>query len=281
MDYRTELQVVPTQFNLASLERVEMVGCWRLRKIPDISPDITRLTIAETMLEELPRLWSHLETLIIHGSANRSQLKVERFIKRSGADIEKITDWIKDLHGLKWLHIVSCPKLASMPELPGSLRGLIVDTCESKESDYPSIIYGVPTRKKYTCRRSEDLGKLLYRIFINGFHDDVNIICDVSKFREEHLCIRRCTLLDKEGWLEQNNEISFEFSTASKNIDVIECGVQILAEETNVCLTILESCESTLEQEHTPEQVHRPEQVPIPEQTPDKRNEFNGKDYCD
>lgn len=87
----------------------------------------------------------------------------------------------------------------------------------------------------------------------------------------------RCgfSLLDKEGWLEQNNEISFEFSTASKNIDVIECGVQILAEETNVCLTILESCESTLEQEHTPEQVHRPEQVPIPEQTPDKRNEFN------
>lgn len=124
-------------------------------------------------------------------------------------------------------------------------------------------------------QESEDSGKLLYRIFINGFHDDVNIICDVSKFREEHLCIRRCTLLDKEGWLEQNNEISFEFSTASKNIDVIECGVQILAEETNVCLTILESCESTLEQEHTPEQVHRPEQVPIPEQTPDKRNEFN------
>ncbi|KAF2566116.1 hypothetical protein F2Q68_00025831 [Brassica cretica] len=51
-------------------------------------------------------------------------------------------------------------------------------------------------------------------------------------------CIRRCNLLDKKEWLKQNNEISFEFSTASKNIDVTECGVQILA------LTIQESCES-------------------------------------
>lgn len=35
---------------------------------------------------------------------------------RSGAYIEKIPDWIKDLHGLKWLHIIGCAKLASMPE---------------------------------------------------------------------------------------------------------------------------------------------------------------------
>ncbi|CAH8380621.1 unnamed protein product [Eruca vesicaria subsp. sativa] len=318
MDYCTQLQMVPTHFNLASLESVEMVGCWQLRKIPYISTNVTRLTIAETMLEELPRLWSRLETLIIHGSANRSQFKVEKFIKRSGADIEKIPDWIKDLHGLAWLHIIGCPKLALIPELPGTLRGLIVDTCESLETlsfsfDSPVLFLDFPNcfkldqearrvithqsfkaslpgrnvpeeffhraignlltirsdfKKIRICvvvspkQETEDSCKLLCRICINGFPDDDNVICDFSRFREEHLCIRRCTLHDKEGWLEQNNEVSFEFSTASKNIDIIECGVQILAEETNVSLTIQENCESIREQ------------VPTPEQMIDRRKEF-------
>lgn len=35
-------------------------------------------------------------------------------------------------------------------------------------------------------------------------------------------------MLEAYGWLEQNNEILFEFSTTSQVIDIIECGVRIL-----------------------------------------------------
>ncbi|KAL1215949.1 Disease resistance protein RML1B [Cardamine amara subsp. amara] len=136
MNLCTNLQVVPTHFNLASLQSVRMVGCWNMRKIPDISRNITHLLISDTMLEELPesiRLWSHLKGLHIYGSVNTKNL-VEIFQTRSAADIEILPDWMKDLHGLSTIRIVGCPKLASLPELPPSLKSLTVDTCESLET---------------------------------------------------------------------------------------------------------------------------------------------------
>ncbi|CAN7027069.1 unnamed protein product [Brassica oleracea var. botrytis] len=105
-----KLQVVPDHFNLASLTSVVMVGCWKLRKLPGISRNITSLSIADTMLEELPesvRLWSRLETLSIYGSLNISPIWLDRWQERKGADIVTIPDWIKDLHGLTWLHGLS------------------------------------------------------------------------------------------------------------------------------------------------------------------------------
>ncbi|CDY08320.1 BnaC09g12760D [Brassica napus] len=56
---------------------------------------------------------------------------------RSGADIERLPDCIKDLHCLEDLFIIGCPKLVSLPELPRSLTRLVVWNCESLETLVP------------------------------------------------------------------------------------------------------------------------------------------------
>ncbi|RID44598.1 hypothetical protein BRARA_I01382 [Brassica rapa] len=130
MGYCGKLQVIPSLFNLTSLETVGIAVCDQLRKLPDISATITELSIVDTMLEEFTasvRRWSRLQTLLIGGSVIPNQFMVER----SGADIERIPDCIKDLHRLENLYIVGCPKLVSLPELPTSLKRLIVWNCES------------------------------------------------------------------------------------------------------------------------------------------------------
>ncbi|KFK40486.1 hypothetical protein AALP_AA2G002100, partial [Arabis alpina] len=119
MGFCTNLQIVPTHLNLASLDFVNMIWCAKLRKIPEISTNIRQLAIADTMLEESPWLWSGLEDLFIYGN------------DLDGLNIEKLPDWIKDLHGLKRLYIDGCRNLASLPELPRSLTRLKVIDCES------------------------------------------------------------------------------------------------------------------------------------------------------
>ncbi|KAG7587728.1 AAA+ ATPase domain [Arabidopsis suecica] len=274
------LQIVPSHFNLASLERVEMYGCWKLRKLVDISTNITTLFITETMLEEFPesiRLWSRLHTLRIQGSLEGSH--------QSGPDIKKIPDCIKYLHGLKELYIVGCPKLVSLPELPSSLTILQASNCESLETvslpfdslfeylhfpecfklghearrviiqqsllaclpgsiipaefDHRAIGNSLTIRSNFkefrmcvvVSPRKLMNGPLFCRIHINGFPLDENIV-QYFYIRTAHLCISHTELLDKYGWLEQDNEISFEFSTSSHEVDIIECGVQILMDKT-------------------------------------------------
>ncbi|CAA7053876.1 unnamed protein product [Microthlaspi erraticum] len=138
MNMCISLQVVPANLNLASLKSVKMVGCWQMRKIPDISTNIDSLVIGDTMLEEFPEsitLWPRLQSLNIYGSLisapflaglNQSHISL--------STIERIPDCIKDLDGLKFLYIAKCPKLASLPELPRSLRKLTVENCESLET---------------------------------------------------------------------------------------------------------------------------------------------------
>ncbi|KFK38031.1 hypothetical protein AALP_AA3G061400 [Arabis alpina] len=140
MDLCNMLQAVPTLFNLTSLARVNMFGCRKLRKIPDFSKNITKLVVTDTMLEEWPESishWSRLQSLYIRGSVNPYPISTKKIPQQSGGDIERIPDWIKDLHGLKNLYITGCPKLAYLPELPCSLIKLEVDNCESLETLMP------------------------------------------------------------------------------------------------------------------------------------------------
>ncbi|KAL1225326.1 Disease resistance protein RML1B [Cardamine amara subsp. amara] len=290
------LQVFPTHLNLASLESVLMYRCWQVRKLPDISTNLTTLAVTDTMLKEVPesiKHWPHLQNLHIYGSFNPYG---SRYLIHSGADIEKIPDFIKDLHGLECLGIYGCPKLASLPEFPGSLRTLKVDTCESLEivslpfdslfeylrfrncrnlgqearriiiqqslrshlpgrkvpdvfdhramghslsihSDfYRFRICAVVSPKRPMKRADRDfrLSPLLCSIRLNGFPLDEKTVEDLF-FHVEYLCIFHIYLLGKDGWLEQDNEILFEFSTSAKNFDIIECGVQILTDRSGSC----------------------------------------------
>lgn len=148
------LQVIPAHINLESLEWLDMLGCSQLRKFPEISMIITTLTIADTMLVKLlesVRVCSSLRSLGIIGSLNTfpDPHGEKKFLNRSGADIERIPDCIKELHGLKLLYITGCPKLASLPEFPVSLKTLMANTCESLET--VSFSLDSPIEDLYFC----------------------------------------------------------------------------------------------------------------------------------
>ncbi|KAG7658325.1 Leucine-rich repeat 3 [Arabidopsis suecica] len=282
MDFCRKLKVVPTHFNLASLESLGMMGCWQLKNIPDISTNITTLKITDTMLEDLPqsiRLWSGLQVLDIYGSVNIYHAPAEIYLEGRGADIKKIPDCIKDLDGLKELHIYGCPKIVSLPELPSSLKRLIVDTCESLETlvhfPFESAIedlyfsncfkLGQEARRvitkqsrdawlpgrnvpaefhyravgnsltiptdTYECRicvvispkqKMVEFFDLLCRQRKNGFSTGQKRLQLLPKVQAAHLFIGHFTLSDK-----LDSGVLLEFSTSSKDIDIIECGIQI------------------------------------------------------
>ncbi|KAL0693906.1 hypothetical protein Bca4012_061086 [Brassica carinata] len=301
MHFCRNLQVVPALINLASLQTVGIIGCKQLRKLPDISATITELRIVDAMLEEFTesiRLWSRLETLMIFGSDipyqdSTNPHVIKLMVERSGADIERIPDCIKDLHRLKKLWISGCPKLASLPELPKSLTLLMVWNCESLETLAP---FPSDSRIEYLCfsncfklgqeaRREimqlqsclaylpgrdipaefnhRAIGnsltitsnacsrfkmcvvtfpksemeegtyiELMCRISVNGCPTENFILHLAFGVQSEHLAIF-CTKTNILGEDEQYSEILFELSSSLQDLEIIECGVQILVEETN------------------------------------------------
>ncbi|CAF1841420.1 unnamed protein product [Brassica napus] len=293
------LQDVPTHLNLASLKSLRMVGCWQLKKIPDVSTNIRSLLIGDTMLQEFPesiRLWSHLETLNIYGSLLTVPLLKITLQEFSLPAIERIPDWIKDLHGLKFISIAGCPKLASLPELPRSLRKLTVDNCESLETvcfpfDNPTIEFlyfpncfklcpeakGVITHQSFRayfpgkempaaefddhraiggyltirpaiCKfriclvlspkpdMDEPYFRLLFRIRAKGCPSDEDMLwLTLPKIRGEHLFIFHIE------FVEQHEEMLFKFSTSSHEVDVTECGVQVLTDEAQGAMNLVQN----------------------------------------
>ncbi|KAF3538360.1 hypothetical protein F2Q69_00023610 [Brassica cretica] len=262
-----KLQFVPTHFNLASLRFVSMLGCWKMRQIPDFSRNITELAVTDTMLEQVPesvRHWSNLLRFSIYGSVNPRLNLAKTYPEHSGADIEQISDWVKDIHGLKELHIAGCPKLASLAELPDSLRVLTVDNCESLES--VSFPFGSQIDELYfpNCFKLDGEARRVitqqsFRTYLAGkeipAEFDHRAIGNTLTLRSDSYGFRICVLVspkqytkiaylmilcrirvgrfilleEEMGWLGLDNEISFEFSTTSGDLKIIECGGQILA----------------------------------------------------
>ncbi|CAA7034485.1 unnamed protein product [Microthlaspi erraticum] len=292
-DFCINLEVVPTLFSSSSLDRVNLVGCWQLKQIPSFYGNVTNLTVTDTMLlQELPEtigLWSSLESLSIWGSVNPYPFTNLNFPERSGADdIGSITDWLKDLHVLRHLYIVGCPKLASLPELPPSLKTIIINACESLETltcfhidsgiedlNFPNCFkLGQEARRvitqqtfcKIACLPGKEmpaefdhraLGSFLtipsvfYRFRVcllvtpkpHTYGGFVSVMCrtslngcliaeemieSLSCIRREHLFIFPYELFEEDGWLEQDNEVLFQFSVSSDQLEIVECGVQIL-----------------------------------------------------
>ncbi|KAH0857522.1 hypothetical protein HID58_085783 [Brassica napus] len=257
-----KLQVVPDHFNLASLTSVVMVGCWKLRKLPGISRNITSLSIADTMLEELPesvRLWSRLETLSIYGSLNISPIWLDRWQERKGADIVTIPDWIKDLHGLTWLHGLSktC--------LPSSLRKLTVETClslvyfpfDSQVTDFffPHCFKLCPEARSVIIQKQGRMsaylpgGEIPWEFEYQATGNALTIPFDIYRFR---ICV---VISPKREHIEDVNLV-----TTSQDVDITECGVQVLREETDGSIGSQESyddeCLSDVSNEPSSQQVY-------------------------
>ncbi|CAF2039166.1 unnamed protein product [Brassica napus] len=92
--------------------------------------------------------------------------------------------------------------------------------------------------------------ELLCHILINGcpMKSTLKNKFDVEiTIQLEHLIIFPSTLLTVDQRPEQYSEILFEFSTTSQDIEVIECGVQILRDKTDI-RSSYGSCESNSEQ---------------------------------
>ncbi|KAJ0265701.1 Disease resistance protein [Hirschfeldia incana] len=140
------LQVIPARMNLASLDEVIMRGCSRLRNIPVMSTNIRRLCISETAVEDVPtstKLWTRLTSLSINKGGNLRRLtylpKNVTDLDLSYSDIQKISDSIKALHQLRNLNLACCTRLTSLPKLPGSLKNVIAEECESLETVSSSL----------------------------------------------------------------------------------------------------------------------------------------------
>ncbi|KAL0693916.1 hypothetical protein Bca4012_061096 [Brassica carinata] len=270
----TKLQVVPALFNLAPHAYVSVEGCSQLRNIPDFSRNIRAVVIADTMIKELPRSvsrWSALYALTIYGHS---------------ANIDRIPDCIKELHGLVSLWVYGCSKIASVPELPASIKRFTAECCESlktvslpfdseficdinkcfklgrdsrrvikkslraclpgssipSEFDHQAEGNSLTIRSDFSEYRfcavvfpkqqiEESFPELFCRICVNkGCPTDHNMRMHLRSIHVVHLCFSYADLLEVHGWLEQENEITFEFITC-QGLEIIECGVQIMTEE--------------------------------------------------
>nr|QOE89079.1 DM10 [Arabidopsis thaliana] len=182
MSYCINLQVIPAHMNLVSLELVTMTGCSRFRKIPVISTHINYLDIAHNTEFEVVHasiaLWCRLHYLNMSYNENfmgltHLPMSLTQLILRY-SDIERIPDCIKALHQLFSLDLTGCRRLASLPELPGSLLDLEAEDCESLETVFSPLHtprahlnftncfkLGGQARRAIIRRRSEFIGKAL------------------------------------------------------------------------------------------------------------------------
>lgn len=137
----SNLQVLPSTLNLASLKVVNMAGCSRLRKFPDFSTNISSLKLSNTLVEQVPASIQHWTPLRFLDLSYNGKLKTIKNVPESVSHlnlsysgIEKVSDCTKTLHGLRHFNLSGCRKLESLPELPPQLMFLSANDCESLES---------------------------------------------------------------------------------------------------------------------------------------------------
>lgn len=150
------IQVIPPHLNLPSLEFINVKGCSKLRNFPFISTKFIGVNISETSFEEVPpsvSLCSALETLVISCGNLNGLTRLPTSLTSLGlsySDIEEIPDYIKDLHQLQDLSLTGCRKLASLPELPRSLKYLRAGDCESLVTVFCPLNHSADAELEFT-----------------------------------------------------------------------------------------------------------------------------------
>ncbi|KAG2329238.1 hypothetical protein Bca4012_021125 [Brassica carinata] len=97
------LETLPTGINLRDLNRLNLIGCSRLRTFPDISTNIEWLYLSETAIEEVP-CWidkfSKLEILVMKGCNNLECVNLDIFEHMLGLHVN-FSD-CRELTGVGW-----------------------------------------------------------------------------------------------------------------------------------------------------------------------------------
>ncbi|ESQ46670.1 hypothetical protein EUTSA_v10000510mg [Eutrema salsugineum] len=292
------LKIIPAHMNLASLESVSMMGCSRLRQLPVISTNITKLLVSEADVKEVPasiRLCSRLQRLTIRNSHNFKAITYiptsVTHLELSNTGIEKIPDCIKALHRLQYPFLFSCKRLISLPELPGSLVFLLAEDCESLETVFfplntshmqlyfnncfklgeqtrraiiqQSVANGnaclpgreVPREFDHRARgnsltiplngnralspytrfsvclvvsvKHQTEGGMIFCTIVKDNLDPIYQTVYLLSCRTDHLFIFDTCFRDFEDYIEESGEkIVFEFRSDSRDLNVIECGIQ-------------------------------------------------------
>ncbi|KAL1191673.1 Disease resistance protein RML1B [Cardamine amara subsp. amara] len=140
------LQVIPADMKLTSLEHVNMERCLKLRTFPVLSMNIKHLNVSETAVEEVPTSISLCSQLIHLYLNDNGKLKGITHLppnilslNLSYSHIEKIPDCMKAFHQLHELDLSGCKRLTSLPALPGSLINLDADYCDSLETVFSHL----------------------------------------------------------------------------------------------------------------------------------------------
>ncbi|XP_019089706.1 PREDICTED: probable disease resistance protein RPP1 isoform X2 [Camelina sativa] len=134
----SKLEVLPTNINLESLDEVNFCNCLMLKSFPEISTHIRLLNLARTAIKEVPssiKSWPNLSSLGMSFNENLQEfphaLDIITSLVFEDKEMQEISPWVKKVSRLRFLTLIGCKKLVSIPQLPDSLDHLRAENCES------------------------------------------------------------------------------------------------------------------------------------------------------
>ncbi|KAG2331423.1 hypothetical protein Bca52824_002603 [Brassica carinata] len=119
----TKLEALPSGINLKSLDRLDLGGCLRLKKFPDISSNMSRLDLSPTMIEEFPYILhlENLKTLTMKEIKSRKlwegpqPLTCLTTLDLSGSEkLQEVPDLSLAIN-MEWMNLGGCSSLVELP----------------------------------------------------------------------------------------------------------------------------------------------------------------------
>ena len=110
------LKSLPHKINLEALEIIDLGGCSRLKKFPEIKGNMSRLSelcLSETVINDLSLLLEHLTSLT-------------KLDLRECKNLSSLPNAICSLMSLKTLNLSGCSRLDKLPKNLGNAEGLEV-----------------------------------------------------------------------------------------------------------------------------------------------------------
>nr|POE77228.1 tmv resistance protein n [Quercus suber] len=111
------LKSLPHKINLEALEIIDLGGCSRLKKFPEITGNMSHLLelcLSETVIKDLSLLLEHLTSLT-------------KLDLRECKNLSSLPNAICSLMSLKTLNLSGCSRLDKLPENLGNVEGLEID----------------------------------------------------------------------------------------------------------------------------------------------------------